>query len=248
MPIITSGRSRSSSKRGRFLRGWISRVLFRTWILWEMWDSIHSSFWTVIFLYFSMFTILLLCSGMSSPMFARICSAMWVDIGDAIPALTKTKALTHSLVESWNRGVIGYFKAITSLGNPSGCELGLVGDEYRPFHIARFRSCCPALARFARVVDAGSAERFSFVKFVDEAGTSFRWRVSAAIFCLHVCVVHCPTNFQVTIAAFRFISYGILCSLVALGYGCFQSEGFENFLLVRGIGWELVLRFASTRI
>ena len=78
------------------------------------------------------------------------------------PRLLKQRRVTHNLAESWNRGVIGYFRTMTSVGNPGDCMPGLVARDNRPFCIARFRSCGPALARFRRVVNAISAKRLSF--------------------------------------------------------------------------------------
>ena len=68
-----------------------------------------------------------------------------------------------------------------SSGNPSDCMPELVGWYNKPFCIARFRSCGPALARFTRVVDARSAKRLSFEKLVEKDGRFFRRRVSVAV-------------------------------------------------------------------
>ena len=154
-------------------------------------------------------------------------------------------ALTHNLAESWNRSVIFYFRAITSVGNPGGCMPGLVVWDNRPFHIARFRSCGPALARFTRVVDAISAKRLSFreVWWRDRTSTRFQW----LLFVL-VREVDCLASFQVTMAAFWFITCGILCSWLPWVTAVSSLRGLRISGWSVVLGEHLVLRFTSTRI
>ena len=88
---------------------------------------------------------------------------------------------------------------MTSVGNPDDCMPGLVARDNRPFCIARFRSCGPALARFRRVVNAISAKRLSFREVVEETGHQQDFGGS---FCVDCEVVDCLASFQVTMAAF----------------------------------------------